>query len=152
MQGSYRSFVQMYFAGMFFNIGLPSLVGGDVVKAYILSRKSDKPLQIGLASVLQDRGAGLISLLVYGSMAILIFPISWRGFPLWARLRLCCLDCVAVVLWLVFKGEGLYRRFSSRSHSRTIAESAADNRRFSPGTGHEQPEARRCFANHLVFF
>src|SRR5512143_91230 len=27
MNGSYRSFVQMYFAGMFFNIGLPSLIG-----------------------------------------------------------------------------------------------------------------------------
>ena len=49
------------FTGMFFNIGFSFLVGGDVVKAYILSRKTNKPLQIGFASVLQDRAAGFIS-------------------------------------------------------------------------------------------
>jgi uncharacterized protein (TIRG00374 family) len=55
MRGTYRNFVQIYFAGMLFNIGLPSLVGGDVVKAYIISRKNGKSLQIGLASVILDR-------------------------------------------------------------------------------------------------
>ncbi len=79
MRGTYHSFVRMYFAGMFFNIGLPSFIGGDIVEAYILSRKTNKTLQIGLASVLQDRGAGLISLLVFGSLCILIHPLSWRG-------------------------------------------------------------------------
>ncbi|PYV12555.1 MAG: hypothetical protein DMG07_16915 [Acidobacteria bacterium] len=38
MTGSYRSFVEMYFVGMLFNVGLPSLVGGDIVKAFVLSR------------------------------------------------------------------------------------------------------------------
>jgi glycosyltransferase 2 family protein len=110
MHGSYRSFVQMYFAGMFFNIGLPSLIGGDAVKAYILSRKSGKPLHAGLASVLQDRVAGLITLLIYGSIAILLFPLSWRGFPLWMMYLLSWL-AVSIALGLVLKGEGLYRRF-----------------------------------------
>jgi uncharacterized protein (TIRG00374 family) len=110
MRGSYRSFVQVYFAGMFFNIGLPSLVGGDVIKAYIVSRKNNKPLKIGLASVLQDRGAGLLSLLIYGTTAILIHPIRWRGFPLWGVYVLSWIG-VAIVLLLVFKGDGLYSRF-----------------------------------------
>jgi len=120
MQGSYRSFVQMYFAGMFFNIGLPSLIGGDVVKAYVVSRKCGKPLQIGFASVLQDRAAGLISLLVYGSLAILIYPLSWRGFPLWAAYALSW-AAVAVTLWLDAKGEGIYSRFIV-PHSRTFVQ------------------------------
>jgi uncharacterized protein (TIRG00374 family) len=103
MYGSYRSFVQMYFVGMFFNIGLPSLVGGDVVKAFIVSRKSGRPMQIGLASVLQDRAAGLISLLVYGSLAIIINPVSWKGFSL-QTVYLFCWAAVAIALWLVGRG------------------------------------------------
>ena len=106
----YRSFVQMYFAGMFFNIGLPSLIGGDAVKAFILSRKSGKPVHVGLASVLQDRAAGLITLLLYGSIAIVLFPLSWRGFPLWVAYLLSWL-AVALALGLVLKGERLYSRF-----------------------------------------
>jgi glycosyltransferase 2 family protein len=110
MHGRYRSFVQMYFAGMFFNIGLPSLIGGDAVKAFILSRKSGKPVYVGLASVLQDRAAGLITLLLYGSIAIVLFPLSWRGFPLWIAYLLSWL-AVTLALGLVLKGERLYSRF-----------------------------------------
>ena len=110
LHGGYRNFVQMYFIGMLFNIGLPSLIGGDAIKAYILSRKSEKPLYIGLASVFQDRAAGLIALLVYGSIAILICPMSWRGFPLWTIYFLSWV-ALALGLWLVLKGERLYRGF-----------------------------------------
>ncbi len=109
MQGTYRSFVQVYFAGMFFNIGLPSLVGGDVIKAYIIGRKNNKPLQIGLASVLLDRASGLISLLVYGSIATVLAPMAWRGIPLWSVYAISWL-AIAVVLLLVSKGDRLYRR------------------------------------------
>jgi glycosyltransferase 2 family protein len=110
MQGSYRSFVKLYFVGMFFNIGLPSLIGGDFIKAYLVSRRSGKPLQIGLASVLQDRAAGLISLLIYGSLAIIAHPISWRGFPLWVAYLLSW-AAIAVTLWIVMAGEKFYGKF-----------------------------------------
>lgn len=107
MPGSYGSFVQMYFAGMIFNIGLPSLVGGDAVKAYVISRKSGRPLQVGLASVLQDRAVGLIALLAYGSAAVLISPLSWRGIPLWSVYALAWAG-VAVALVLLFKGSRVW--------------------------------------------
>jgi uncharacterized protein (TIRG00374 family) len=110
MHGSYRSFVQVYFAGMFFNIGLPSLVGGDAIKAYIVSKKNSKPLPTGLASVLQDRGAGLLSLLTYGTAAILSCPLRWRGFPLWGIYLLSWI-AIAALLFLVFRGERIYGRF-----------------------------------------
>ncbi len=67
IRSSYRSFVQMYFVGMFFNIGLPSIIGGDVIKACILSRKTGRTLPIALSSILQDRTAGLISLFILGN-------------------------------------------------------------------------------------
>lgn len=113
MRGNYRSFFQMYLACMLFNIGLPSLVGGDVVKAYILVRKTARPLPLGLASVLQDRAAGLISLLIYGTAAILIHPINWRGFPLWFIYFLAWIGVVAALL-LAWKGERIYERFLVR--------------------------------------
>jgi glycosyltransferase 2 family protein len=120
MRDRYLSFVQMYFVGMFFNIGLPSLIGGDFVKAFIVSRKSGKPFQIGLASVFQDRAAGLISLLLYGSLAILLCPISWRGFPL-RTVYLVCWIFVAIGLGLIAKGEVLYCRFIVSQH-RTLGQ------------------------------
>jgi uncharacterized protein (TIRG00374 family) len=110
MQGSYRSYAQMYLVGMLFNIGLPSLIGGDVVKAYILSRKTGKPLQSGLASVLQDRAAGLLSLIIYGAAAALVRPIVWRGIPI-AAVYLATWTGVTLVLWLTWKGEAVYRHF-----------------------------------------
>jgi glycosyltransferase 2 family protein len=110
MKQSYLSFVKLYFVGMFFNIGLPSLIGGDFVKAYLLSRRSGKPLQIGLASVLQDRAAGLLSLLIYGSLAILAYPISWRGFPLWIAYLLSW-AAIAITLWIVMAGDKFYGKF-----------------------------------------
>jgi uncharacterized protein (TIRG00374 family) len=109
MKGSYLSFVQMYFTGMFFNIGLPSLIGGDVVKAYIVSRKNSRPLQVGLISVLQDRAVGLISLLFYGTLAILAYPIRWRGFPLWVAYLISWI-AAGICIWLVLRGEKLYSK------------------------------------------
>jgi len=52
MKGSYWSFVRMYFIGMFFNIGLPSLVGGDIVKSYLFGNAFGKPMHLGLAAVI----------------------------------------------------------------------------------------------------
>jgi uncharacterized protein (TIRG00374 family) len=109
LQGSYGSFVQMYFMGMLFNIGLPSLVGGDIAKAYVVSRKNNKPLELGLASVFQDRAAGLISLLACGSLAMAMRPIHWEGFPLWIA-YLAAWIAVSIFLWLIAKSEGIYDR------------------------------------------
>jgi uncharacterized protein (TIRG00374 family) len=118
MKGSYRSFVQMYFAGMFFNIGLPSLVGGDVVKAYIVSKKNFKPLIIGMASVLQDRAVGLISLLVYGSLATLLHPLSWKGFPLWI-VYLFSWIAIGAIFWFIARGGALFRTPLTATESKT---------------------------------
>ena len=81
MPDSYSTFFQIYFLGMLFNVGLPSLVGGDTIKAYLISRKAGKALHKGLASVLQDRAVGLISLLIYGSAAVLLGAADLERAP-----------------------------------------------------------------------
>jgi uncharacterized protein (TIRG00374 family) len=93
----------MYFIGMFFNIGLPSLVGGDIVKSYLLGNAFGKPMHWGLASVLQDRVVGLITLLLFGSCAIALRPMAWRGIPLWIAYVLLWLAIGILLLFAVAK-------------------------------------------------
>ena len=117
MQANYSTFFQIYFLGMLFNVGLPSLVGGDTIKAYLISQKTGKPLHNGFASVLHDRAVGLISLLIYGSAAVLLVPLSWRGIPLWLLYGLGWAG-TALLLLLIWRGNLIYRRYliaSSRS-------------------------------------
>jgi len=79
--GSYGSFLRLYFAGMFFGIGATS-VGGDIIKAQGAARNAGASFGLGLASVILDRGAGLVTLLVFGTIAVFLRPIAWRGVPL----------------------------------------------------------------------
>ncbi len=95
---------------MLFNVGLPSLIGGDVVKAYIITRKTGAPIHYGFASVVQDRAVGLISLLIYGSAAVVLRPMSWRGIPLWSLYLITWLG-VVIAVWIAWKGERFYRKY-----------------------------------------
>lgn len=113
MEGKYKHFMLMYFVCMFFNTGLPSLIGGDAIKAYMVSRSTGKPTSVGLASVLQDRAAGWLTLILYGSAAALAYPLVWRTIPLsWVYVTtwIGAFLCIA----LVWKGDMLYSRFISR--------------------------------------
>lgn len=109
MPGTYRTYLQMYFVGMLFNVGLPSLVGGDVVKAYAAARRSGRPMHTGVASVLQDRAIGMVSLVVYGTIAVILMPLSWRRIPLWLP-YVALWAGLATFSWVVFRGERWYRR------------------------------------------
>jgi uncharacterized protein (TIRG00374 family) len=59
--GSFREFVAYYFIGMFTNLFIPGLVGGDAARAIYLGRRRG-PMGSAFASVLADRGTGLIAL------------------------------------------------------------------------------------------
>ena len=56
-------FVRRYFEGLFFNLVLPTSIGGDVVKAYRLSDTSGGRV-LAACTVLADRVAGLVALAV----------------------------------------------------------------------------------------
>lgn len=70
------SFLRLYFIGVFFNAFLPTLVGGDVVKGYYLTRGKGSLSQAAL-SVLIDRNAGLGGLILLGC-----FSLLWISLPL----------------------------------------------------------------------
>ncbi len=73
---SVRRLFPLYMIGSFFNIFLPGLVGGDVVKVYYLYRETRKGAQ-ALASVFMDRYMGYAGLMTLGALA---YPFGFRSF------------------------------------------------------------------------
>ncbi|HLI81463.1 MAG TPA: lysylphosphatidylglycerol synthase transmembrane domain-containing protein [Candidatus Binataceae bacterium] len=61
MRGSFAEFLRYYFIGMFTNLFVPGLVGGDAARAFYLGRRHGK-MGEAIASALADRGYGLMGL------------------------------------------------------------------------------------------
>jgi len=67
--------LSIYFIGMYFNNFLPTLVGGDLVKAYYVYRESGRG-GISLASIFLDRYSGFTALMTLTAAA------TFAGYPL----------------------------------------------------------------------
>ncbi len=72
--------VQLCYVGLFFNLFLPSTVGGDVSRCYYLTKGTNKYLH-ALTSVLVDRAMGLAVLLLFATFGILFGP-GGNGLPI----------------------------------------------------------------------
>jgi uncharacterized membrane protein YbhN (UPF0104 family) len=78
--------VGFYFIGMYFNLLLPTSVGGDVVRAWYLDGQSGKKLLAFLSSFL-DRLCGLYVLLAIACVGVLISPQplpDWMVASVWS--------------------------------------------------------------------
>jgi uncharacterized protein (TIRG00374 family) len=64
--------VRLYFLGWFYNIFMPSSVGGDLVRAWYVTRHTDKRLEAAL-SVFVDRVIGLASTLAIAAFFYILF-------------------------------------------------------------------------------
>jgi uncharacterized protein (TIRG00374 family) len=74
------------FIGMYFNLMLPTSVGGDVVRAWYLDRQSGRWLP-AFASVLLDRLNGLLVLVALACLAVTLSPLelpSWITWSVWS--------------------------------------------------------------------
>ncbi len=89
--------VQFYFIGRFFNMFLPSSMGGDVVRVWELSRHSGEKYE-ALASVLVERLSGMTTLIFVSTVAVLAhdyqLPILSAGVLFLAVMNL-------VIFWLI---------------------------------------------------
>jgi glycosyltransferase 2 family protein len=65
---TYARVLAFYFIGMFFNLFLPTVVGGDAVKALLLSRETGAPARATM-SVFMERNLGLLALLSIALLA-----------------------------------------------------------------------------------
>ncbi len=71
--GNFFMYLGYYFVGMFFNLFLPTAVGGDVLKIIFLSKGQGRRLA-ATYSVLADRLFGLAAMLIIGACAVLYKP------------------------------------------------------------------------------
>ncbi len=90
-------FVRLYFIGAFFNNFLPTSVGGDVVKAYQLTKETEQKVD-AVSCTFMERLAGVTALLL----------ISWGGFLYYFKLKAVIASvglvaAAAVGLWLAPK-------------------------------------------------
>jgi uncharacterized membrane protein YbhN (UPF0104 family) len=66
-----KRYISFYFVGMFFNLFLPTSIGGDVIKAVFLSKEEQGKLR-AIYSILADRGLGLGGMFILGGIACIM--------------------------------------------------------------------------------
>jgi hypothetical protein len=125
LAASYAYLAGAYFVGMFFNIFLPTIIGGDAVKVVLLARKSGAPARAAM-SVFMDRNVGLLALLVVATVAAWFAPpvggVSLVGLTL-------VIDAGYVVANLVLlnaRAYGLVDRLIARTPLARLRQRAAD--------------------------
>lgn len=93
------TFIWRFYEGLFFNLCLPSSIGGDVVKAYRLADSTPSRLLAG-CTVLADRLTGLAALSVLAGTALL--AKEWGlGLPATIAIGAALLGGALLTFWLV---------------------------------------------------
>jgi len=72
---NFSAAVRLHFLGLFYNNFMPSSVGGDLVRAWYVTRHTDKRFEAAL-SVFVDRVIGLLSTLI---IAVFFYTLFLRG-------------------------------------------------------------------------
>ena len=65
---------KIMFIGQFFNVFLPSQIGGDFFRAYYLSKSHNRGMSTTLTTTLVERSAGLFALLFMGCLFAALHP------------------------------------------------------------------------------
>ncbi|MCS7224528.1 MAG: flippase-like domain-containing protein [Armatimonadetes bacterium] len=89
--------VVAFYSGMFFNLFLPGLVGGDAVRAYLAGRRADRSVATSLGIVYADRTLGLMVLILVGLWSAAAVHLQGR-FLVWGPL---VVGAVALLLMTV---------------------------------------------------
>ncbi|MDA2926267.1 flippase-like domain-containing protein [Acidobacteria bacterium AH-259-G07] len=72
------------FIGYFFNLFLPSGIGGDFFRAYYLSKRKNRGMSTTLTTTLLERSAGMCALLAIGTFFAATRNIVVEGVPLFS--------------------------------------------------------------------
>jgi len=75
---SFRSNLELYFLGMFYNFFIPGGIGGDAYKVYILNKKFGWGAKKVTSALFNDRLSGLLAICVLILMtSAFLFEIKW---------------------------------------------------------------------------
>lgn len=96
-RNGFRSYLSYYFIGMFFNLFLPTTVGGDVVKCYYLSNDDPRGRAApAIFTVLVERFTGLVVLIWMMYFAVLMS--SGKSIPYAIKVSLFTASVLLIVL------------------------------------------------------
>lgn len=102
-----KQMLGFYFIGMYFNLLLPTSVGGDVIRAWYLDGRSGRKLAAFMC-VFLDRFSGLLVLLALACLGVLLSPVALEPWIVWSVYGMAG-SCVAgltllptVARWLRF--------------------------------------------------
>lgn len=88
-----------YLTGTFFNIFLPSNIGGDSYRIYDVAKQSSQTAR-SAASVFADRISGFLALILLSLVAS--FPVAGKiGYPLFFLLPLSLFALLVCMLWML---------------------------------------------------
>jgi uncharacterized membrane protein YbhN (UPF0104 family) len=105
-QQTLRQFTGYYFIGMFFNLFLPTSVGGDVIRALYLDGGGGRKLPAFLSTFL-DRFSGLLVLLALACSALALNPIPlpvWISLCVWGAAGCAALGMAALLATIRWTG------------------------------------------------
>lgn len=116
----WRHYFTLYYIGLFFNLFLPTSMGGDVVRAWTLAETKDRRMRAFL-SVVSDRLSGLLALVLLACGATLLFerPLPWWLLGTVWGLAAGLVGGYAMLPWLSRRSEKLRTLAQSLSFSRT---------------------------------
>jgi uncharacterized protein (TIRG00374 family) len=77
---NFNNLLGIYWIGLFFNLALPSMVGGDFVKMYYAGKPS-KAYPQSFAATFLDRDAGMFAMMMIACSVLPLYSISVPGVP-----------------------------------------------------------------------
>jgi uncharacterized membrane protein YbhN (UPF0104 family) len=98
LPGGYPNYLRYYFIGVFTNLFVPGLVGGDAARAIYLGRRYHR-LNAAIGSVVADRGIGLVTLVWFAALAAVSFPAITLPSPV--RKTVLILAAGSLAGWLL---------------------------------------------------
>ncbi len=73
--------LKLAFIGNFFNLFLPTSIGGDFIRGFYLSRNVGRGISSILTTILLERSAGLCALLLIGTISSALSGLEISGYP-----------------------------------------------------------------------
>ena len=113
---SFLQLLSLYYIGKFFNIVLPTSLGGDVMRVYQLGKETANK-SYALASVFVERFTGMITLVL---LVVLVLTISLKQYSLFivfASLAFCAV-LILLLFWFIWNDNyfGIVEKYTARFH------------------------------------
>ncbi len=101
-----------YIVAKFYNLALPTSMGGDVVRIFSLGSHTGRQAE-ALASVFVERFSGMVTL-IFITMITLLVNLKTFNMPIITISLIVCTLIVIIVVWLVFDDRpyNAFRKFS----------------------------------------